>query len=582
MVIRSIFLTIFSVFLVTTDTIAQGTSPIRVNVSPSGGQASTAFPGTNQYLSSPGISSDGRFVVFDSGAADILPLSSPGYHVFVRDVATGTTELVSKTTAGGEVTGIGGPISQSGRFVLFNSSQVDGSFSFNNQLYLRDRQSGTTTLVSGPPGGGEPNQSWLPAAFRVGALSDDGRYAAFISLAGNLITPNEPTQTTADLFVFDRDTATTRRAVTIDVSSAIDDFALSGNGAVLAFSTDDPNIVAGDTNGSADLFVTDLSSGTTTKAFSHTEGLAVDVRFLSLNTDGRYVAFVTAIPLDVRHVNGSTQAYVYDRNSGTTTLVSSGISGATPDNSAFDVSISADGQLVAVSTTAGNILPGVVGAHVYLRRWQTGETILISASASGEPGNSASTRVTLSSGGDFASFLSFGTNLVSGDTNGDADYFRVNADSCPADAAKLSPGQCGCGVADVDANANGLIDCIENDVQPLTPKTRLNNPPGVTVSGRSATVFLQKFSKASLDSSILKFFARARAKKKLSIQYQITLVRTGAPKRDRIQRVTKKSQETFRKLTPGQYTVSYQAFGVQGTKRVIKTNISPRTTFEIR
>lgn len=579
MTIRSIQICFACLLVVCRTALAQGADPIRVNVGPAGQQSTNTFAGTNLYQSTPGISSDGRYVSFDSGATDLLSLSTEGYHVFLRDVATGTTELISQTSSGVEVPGSGGPMSSDGRFVLFSSSHID-NFTFSTQLYLRDRQAGTTTLVSGPPGGGEPNQSFESPAYRIGALSSDARYTLFSSLAGNLITPNESNQTSRDLFVFDRNTASTRRvvAVTPNTSNSFFDFTISGDGNIVAFVTDDPNIVPGDQNSAIDLFLLDLSSGVTTKAFSHSSGAGVDIKYLSLSADGRYLAFVTTIPIDARHTDPNGQVYVFDRAQGTTTLVSVGLGGVIADNLSSDCSISADGQLIAFSSPASNILPNSLGGQVFLTRWQTGETILLSSTAAGETGNGSSLLATISAEGGFAAVLSFASNLVANDTNVDADYFRVSSDKCPTDSTKLSPGQCGCGIPDVDANSNGIADCAEV----LTPATRLTLPPTVAVQGRTAIVTLQKFSSAILTTAASRIIERASKRpQKLTVQYEITLMKVGAPKRQRIQRVTKRNQETFRKLAPGQYVVSYQAFGVKGTKRVIKTNVSPRASFQI-
>jgi hypothetical protein len=91
----------------------------------------------------------------------------------------------------------------------------------------------------------------------------------------------------------------------------------------------------------------------------------------------------------------------------------------------------------------------------------------------------------VSSNGYYVGFLSDGTNLVAGDTNGVSDVF-ISAcqhyDCCPGDNVKMSPGLCGCGIADTDSDSDGTPDC--NDVCPNYLAKRL---PGVCGCGATDT-----------------------------------------------------------------------------------------------
>jgi Tol biopolymer transport system component len=62
------------------------------------------------------------------------------------------------------------------------------------------------------------------------------------------------------------------------------------------------------------------------------------------------------------------------------------------------------------------------------------------------------------------------------DTDSDSDGTPDCTDTCPNDAAKTAPGTCGCGVADVDLNANGVIDCVESSA-PTNPTPVGTTPP---------------------------------------------------------------------------------------------------------
>ena len=106
----------------------------------------------------PVISADGRFVAFDSAASDLVANDTNGItnDVFVRDLQLGTTTLVSVnrfgTGSGNSVTRIAPVISADGRFVAFGSAASDLVANDTNgttyDVFVRDLQLGTTTLVS--------------------------------------------------------------------------------------------------------------------------------------------------------------------------------------------------------------------------------------------------------------------------------------------------------------------------------------------------------------------------------------------------------------------------------------------------
>ena len=100
------------------------------------------------------ISGNGRYVVFASGAANLVPNDTNGERdVFVRDTTSGTTELVSVAAGGGVAAGTSGSqsISATGRFVVFGSNAanlVAGDTNDRYDVFIRDRVQGTTELVS--------------------------------------------------------------------------------------------------------------------------------------------------------------------------------------------------------------------------------------------------------------------------------------------------------------------------------------------------------------------------------------------------------------------------------------------------
>jgi Tol biopolymer transport system component len=215
------------------------------------------------------ISADGRFVAFTSFATNLVPGDTNRRDdVFVRDRLTGTTELVSVDSAGNQGNRDSGSpaISADGRFVAFHSvatNLVPGDTGNMTDVFVRDRLTGTTQRVSVDSAGTEGNGASVEPA-----ISGDGRFVAFYSFATNLV-PGD-TNGDGDVFVHDRQTGTTER-VSVDSAgnqgSAISDgfrkVSISADGRVVAFVSVATNLVPGDTNGGSDAFVHDRQTGIT-------------------------------------------------------------------------------------------------------------------------------------------------------------------------------------------------------------------------------------------------------------------------------------------------------------------------------
>jgi len=213
------------------------------------------------------ISADGAFVVFRSAATNLVPGDTNGVtDTFVRERVSGTTDRVSVDSGGGQGDDESlyeASITADGRHVLFNSratNLVVGDTNLQIDVFLRDRQAGTTERISvdsgGTEGTGESN-----ALAR--ALSADGRYVAFTSGADNLVPGDTNNRT--DVFLRDRQAGTTVRVslTTYGAQAAADSggAALSDDGRFVAFQSDATNLVPGDTNARTDDFLLDRSGG---------------------------------------------------------------------------------------------------------------------------------------------------------------------------------------------------------------------------------------------------------------------------------------------------------------------------------
>lgn len=434
------------------------------------------------------ISTDGRYVAFMSNASNLDPryekpavpcysifvggVPAPCRQVYVRDRWTGTTMLVSLSSDGvpGNNESALPTMSADGRFVAFSSfaDNLLGPGRDTNgdeDIFVHDRHTGRTTRVSVNSAGEEGENSRGNENFHQ-SISADGRYVAFNSTASNLV-PGD-TNDAWDVFVHDRSTRTTRR---VSVSSSGEEQrahyeggngeyspSISPDGRYVVFASDAANLVPGDTNVCAgststavgpgscpDVFVHDLVTRETTRvSVSSSEEQARDGRSIlftpgpHISFRGRYVVFGSyATNLIADGTDGSLQMYVRDLEAGTTSLVSATPSGkpgtASAGAGAFTLqetaAISADGRFVVFNSRATDLVPDDTNgvSDVFLRDLVRGTTTRISVSPAGEEGNDRSGYVSISSDGRFAAFTSLATNLVSPDTNGEADQFIFEA-----------------------------------------------------------------------------------------------------------------------------------------------------------
>lgn len=410
-----------------------GQSTSRVSVSTTGAQG-------DAYSDGAALSADGRFIAFRSQASS-LGVANPNwlFHVFVRDVLTGTTECLSVDPALGPGDGhsFDAALSADGRFVAFTShasNLVAGDAGGFQDIFVRDRQASTTRCVSVDSTGVQANfHSARPS------ISADGRFVAFVSFASNLV-PGD-TNGVPDVFVHDRSDGTTRR-VSVSTSGTQADGestypAISGDGRHVAFETLATNLVAGDGNGVPDVLVRDLLTSTTQRASVSTQGGDPNGRSSapSISADGRFVAFESfASNLVAGDFNGRTDVFVVDLHGATTERISVGPSGQDANHTSSVPRISADGRWVTFMSDASNLVGGDSNATLdcFFRDRFTSTTGRASLGASGAQGNGISLHPAISADGRFVGFMSWATNLVSGDTNAAADVFVRDLSGPPA------------------------------------------------------------------------------------------------------------------------------------------------------
>lgn len=325
----------------------------------------------------PALSSDGRYVAFESDARNLVALDTGGVtNVFVYDRQTGQTELISVGFHGEAANGLSqsAAISADGRYVAFESVATNLIERDSNEnvrdIYVRDRQTGQTRLASVSTDGSQGGlPSYLPS------ISADGRYVAFESFATNLVANDLGDQ--CDVFVRDtQDNVTTL----VSVSSA----AVQGDG---------PSQRA------------------------------------RIDAAGRYVVFESAARnlVATSDFNNNFDVFRHDRQTGQTTLISIDLTGTRAGNNfSGGPAITPDGRYVvfySVSTDLTDNDATTNNADIFIRDTQTGATTLLSVSQGGAQGDLPSQNPIVTPDGRFVIFESRARNLVANDSNGVSDIF---------------------------------------------------------------------------------------------------------------------------------------------------------------
>ena len=370
------------------------------------------------------ISSNGRYVVFSSSAASLVPGdTNNSLDVFERDLQNGTTTLVSASLNGqdpGSSNSCSPLVSGDGRLVLFRSQAKNlalGAFGTGiTNLFLRDLQLGTNYALTAAMSG---------TGVSAAAMTPDGHYVAFIGIFPGSFTPY--------LYEWDSQLA---RLVYTNTSATFSQVAISPDGQRLAY---------GNATG---IFIADLQNPTN----NSTVGTGSSGSFSSqwgwnFSADGNFLVYQTSAPLDARATSGLNEVYLYDVLAKTNCLLSQNFNGTGAGDGASDSPvISPDGRFVAYRSAADNLVPGdsngVPDVFIYDRT--NGATTLLSASRFGnDSGDNRSLNPFFSGDGQTLVFQSAASDLVTNDWNRASDLFAFNlfaAGMIPTFYVQISPG----------------------------------------------------------------------------------------------------------------------------------------------
>lgn len=427
----------------------------------------------NQSARGARVSAAGNYVLFESGASDLVSGAADAnnaYDLFLWQRTTGTTTLVSHAAGSpGTVADQGGrfgSLSADGRYIalLSNSSDLIPGFTdtgggiLSEDAYLVDRTAGTISLITGAAGSptqGTSNTSSVE-------ISAGGRYAVFESYAENLIAgQQEPLSFSADVFIWDRVTGTTQlvshaAGSATQTAQGNSSFAgISADGRYITFQSNAPDLVSGFTSvpNQTNVYlhdrmtgVTQLVSRTSASATAGAGGLLPRI-----SDAGRFVSFQSSgtdlVPGQVNPAGPIAQAYLFDRVTSAMTLVShaTGAPGTAANGSSNSPRVSADGRIVSFASAASDLIPGQAGpagtSNAFLYDRITGATRLVSGAAgsSSQTGNDSSGTPLLSADGSVAAFASSASNLVEEDYLGIQDIFLSTTPAAGTDFFTVAP-----------------------------------------------------------------------------------------------------------------------------------------------
>ena len=432
-------LSILEIFvaLLATQALAAAGDTIRVSVASNGTQGNGDSRPIEIFADGHYVSSDGRYVVFESSASNLVSGDTDGFlDIFVHDRETGTTMRVSVASDGSQANGsFASPsISSDGRYVVFVSAAsnlVSGDTNGMGDVFVHDMQTGVTTRISVASDGSQENgEPYSPS------ISADGHFVVFWSYASNLVSGD--TNGYPDVFVHDRITGVTSLiSVASDGTQGNNDStraSISADGRYVAFSSVASNLVSGDTNGVEDIFVHDRQTGTTMRVSIASDGAQANGYSYSpsFSANGRYVAFESpASNLVGGDTNGDYDIFVHDRQTGITSRISVASDGMQGNSNSYASSLSADGRFVVFESEASNLVSGDTNGNydIFVHDRQTGVTVRASLASDGTQGNGLAYAPSISADGHFVVFGSSASNLVGGDTNGVMDVFVHEIDA---------------------------------------------------------------------------------------------------------------------------------------------------------
>jgi Putative Ig domain/WD40-like Beta Propeller Repeat len=422
----------------------------RVSISTGGVQGNGSSPSFQSGYGRAYISRSGQFIAFSSDADNLVANDTNTVpDAFARNICrTGagpiggcvaTTTRVSLLSAGGQsiigktgqvnISGIGAFVAIQTLEDLVPADAADGIG--ESDMYRIDRAA---------PGSGANSTRWVSEGREIGgakvgavgvpSISNDGRYVAWSEF------PNNATPAVTDSALVIRDlilAAGQEQVITLGAGGITLDPVMSDDIQTLVFMTNldvDPADMQAGQGLDFDIYIADIAGVNPVYTRITTDiAQVLDLGYAlqySISADGSLIAFASDAAETAADTNGFNDVFLYDRNAGTTTLISVSPAGGLADGPSFDPAISADGTPIAFASTATNLVANDANGQidVFVRNLTTSQTRRVSVSQVA-PGaeNGRSDRPSINADGTIVVFVSTASNLVAGDTNNARDVF---------------------------------------------------------------------------------------------------------------------------------------------------------------
>lgn len=372
------------------------------------------------------ISTDERFVVFSSEATNL----ASGDHndssdIFLRDRWLNQISRISVNNQGveGNADSIQPVIAANGRFIAFSSKAtnfVAGETNTAADIFIYDMQTQQIRGINPLDSNGD---SLNPS------ISADGRWVVFESTASNLVVND--TNNAADIFLFDTQANQITR-ISVDAGGAQGNGTsihpmIAANGSVVVFESEASNLVSGDTNNSSDIFLYDITTRNVQRISQATHQADKGSYYPAVTAEGKIVVFESeATNLVANDTNGFAEIFIKDLTTGQIQRITAP-NGEPANSHEYYPSISANGRFIAFTTAATNLVGGNPNALFDLLKYDrvTQQLERLNVNVAGEQTDFQSFKlpISLSSSGNYAVFASNATNAVYGDDNLSLDVF---------------------------------------------------------------------------------------------------------------------------------------------------------------
>ena len=371
------------------------------------------------------ISKTGQFITFATDADNLDAGDTNGFRdIYVRNMKNGSTKIVSRSSKGVRTDGdsFRPVISANGRYIAFDSDAdflIDGKKIAGRQVYLRDRKTGKTKLISvNNAGQVANNQSTVPS------ISANGRLVAFASFGTNLT--GKPTGGEVQIYLRDH---VARKTYLISKTNAgkpgdggSSEPAISPDGRRIAYSLVADNLSKVDRNGRQQVYLYNRDSRKTSLVSKNKGGKAGkhgDSSRPVLSTKAKAIIFSSEARNLVKNDKNGT-GDVFRRTNGKLSMVSRNWKGRQPNKLSWDPDITPSGRYLVYYSDASNMIKaGTNGtdSHIYVRDLKTGKVVL--ASKTKAKGNGTSLFPKISANSKYLIYQSRATNLIpGGDANG--------------------------------------------------------------------------------------------------------------------------------------------------------------------